>query len=179
MKYFQAATLLTLLSTSTAIPLKHTIRQTTQPSQDQVLASIESWRTDVITVNSFLNIATTLDAGDLQSHAMMTLAFAKDEPVQLGILSSISGLADDALGAINNLQEVFGNVLTSLQNIIDNPTDASAVSTQLEQINNVRCCNVLPDLDILWQSAADDEGIANMVDTSVPREDACSTTVIC
>jgi len=33
---------------------------------------------------------------------------------------------------------------------------------------------VLPDVDILWQDSADDEGISNLVPISAPREDSCA-----
>ncbi|OCL11118.1 hypothetical protein AOQ84DRAFT_387047 [Glonium stellatum] len=176
MKSFYATSLLAFIAATTAVPFPGRL-VARDPTQDQVLTSIESWRNDVVNVNSFLDSATSLSASDLQTAAQTALGFASDEPVELGILSSISGLADDALNAITLLQEVFGNVITDLQNIINDPSATSIVNTQLEEINSVRCCNVLPALDILWQAAADDEGISNQVDTSVPRPNACSQVV--
>jgi hypothetical protein len=176
MKSFYATSLLALIAATTAIPFPAKL-VARDPTQDQVQTAIESWRNDVVNVNSFLDSATSLSPADLQSAAQTALDFANDEPVELGVLSGIPGLADNALGAIQNLQETFGNVPSSLQNIINNPSDTSAVNTQLEQINNTRCCNVLPALDILWQACADDEGISNVVDTSVPRPNSCSQVV--
>jgi len=176
MKSFYASSLLALIAAATAIPFPAKL-VAREPTQDQVQTAIESWRNDVVNVNSFLDSATSLSSADLQSAAHIALGFANDEPVELGILSDISGLADDALNAILLLKETFGNVPTSLQNIINDPSDSDDVNTQLQQINNTRCCNVLPALDILWQACADDEGISNLVDTSVPRPNSCSQVV--
>ena len=176
MKSFYATSLLALVAATTAIPFPAKL-VARDPTQDQVQTAIDTWRTDVVNVNSFLDSATSLSPTDLQSAAQTTLGFASDEPVELGILSDISGLADNAEDAITLLKEVFGNVLTDLQNVINDPSDPSNVNLQLEEINNTRCCNVLPALDILWQACADDEGISNVVDTSVPRPNSCSQVV--
>ena len=100
-------------------------------------------------VNSFLDSATSLSPTDLQSAAQTALGFANEEPVELMVLSGIAGLPDNAVSAIQLLGEVFRNVPTSLQNIINDPSDPSDVNTQLQQINGVRCCDVLPALDTL------------------------------
>jgi len=178
MKSFYATSLLALIAATTAIPFPAKL-VAREPTQDQVQTAIESWRNDVVNVNSFLDSPTSVlsDPTALQSAAQTALNFANDEPVELGVLSGISGLPDNALGAIQLLQETFGNVPTSLQNIINDPSNPDDVNTQLEQINNTRCCNVLPALDILWQACADDEGISNLVDTSVPRPNSCSGVV--
>ena len=173
MKSFYATSLLALIAATTAIPFPAKL-VARDPTQDQVQTAIDTWHTDVVNVNSFLDSATSLSPTDLQSAAQTTLGFANDEPVELGVLDSITGLPDNAVSAVQALQETFGNVPSGLQGIINDPSNPSDVSTQLEQINNARCCNVLPALDILWQAAADEEGINNLVDTSVPRPNACS-----
>ena len=173
MKSFYATGLLALIAATTAIPFPAKL-VTRDPTQDQVQTAITSWRNDVVNVNSFLDSATSLSPTDLKSAAQTCLSFANDEPNELDILSNISGLADDANSAIKLLFEVFGNVPGSLQNIINNPSDPGNVQVQLQQINGVRCCNVLPALDIIWQACADDEGISNLVNTSVPRPNSCS-----
>ena len=174
MKSFYATSLLALVAATTAIPFPAKL-VAREPTQDQVQTAIDNWRTDVINVNSFLDSATSLSSTDLQSAAQTALGFANDEPVELAVLSAISGLADNAESAITLLEEVFGNVPTDLQNIINNSGDSNNVNLQLQEINDTRCCNVLPALDILWQACADDEGISNLVDTSVPRPNACSS----
>ena len=173
MKSFYATSLLALIAATTAIPFPAELvaRDT---SQDQAQTAIDNWRTDVMNVNTFVDEAASLTPPDLQSAAQTALSFANDEPVELGVLSNITELPDNALNAIQLLMEVFGNVPSSIQNIINDPSDPSDVNTQLQQINGVRCCDVLPALDILWQAAADDEGISNLVNTTVPRPNACS-----
>lgn len=180
MKAFVAASLIALLS-STALGAPSTVhygKRQSDPSVDAVENAINAWNFDVDTVNNFLNNAPSQSPSELQQAAEVALSAAQNEPTQLGVLASISDFSDDQQyqGAVLNLQEVFGNVPSSLQNIINDPGNAESVSTQLLQINNVRCCNVLPDLDILWQDAADDYGISNIVNTAVPRPNACATT---
>ena len=164
-----------LLGCSLAAPstMRYAKRQA-GPSQDQVVAAIDSWRSDVTMVNSFLNTPPTTGAA-YANFTSFTLGFAEDEPTELMILSMITGLADDATNAIQNLMEVFGGVLTNLQDIIDNQNNLDVINTDIANINSIRCCNVLPDLDILWTAAADDEGVSNLVDLTVPRPNACAT----
>jgi hypothetical protein len=162
------------------------------PTQDQVVTAIDSWNTDVAMVNSFLNTPSTTGA-EYGALAQTTLGFASDvrpsiacispvnankasqDPNELMILASIPGLADDATAAIANLMGVFGNVLNALQSIIDNQNNLNQINIEIGEINQVRCCSVLPDLDVLWTAAADDEGVSNLVNLVVPRENACAT----
>jgi hypothetical protein len=146
------------------------------PSQQDTINAINSWNNDVNNVNTFLNNAPGQSAGDVELAAQEALLNANDEPVQLGILASIPGLSDDATQAVTLLKETFGNVPTSLQNIIDGGDKDNNLNT----INHTRCCNVLPALDVLWTAAATDEGVANQVNLVVPRPTACTDgTVIC
>jgi hypothetical protein len=122
-----------------------------QPSEQDVVNSINQWISDVDNVNNFLNVAASLS--DPTGAAANTKQTSLDEPVQLGILSSVPGLSDQANNAVLLLQEVFINVPNDLQSIVDDPSPSN-VQTQLASINNVRCLNVLPALDILWPAAA-------------------------
>jgi len=175
----QSFILFTLLGTSIAASLPSNFqfakRQCSEPSQSDVVTAINRWNNDVGNVNSFLNLAPSQNPEDLLNAAEEALLNAQDEPTELGVLSCITGLADDATNAIANLQQVFGQVPSSIQNIINNPGDATVVASNLQTINNVRCCNVLPDLDVLWTAAADDEGVSNQVNLSVPRPNACAS----
>lgn len=177
MKSYIAVSIFALLS-STGFTAPTTKRQTGDPSTQAVEDAINTWNVDVDGVNDFLNNAPSLTGEALQQAAQIALELASNEPTQLGVLASITDFSNDQQyeGAVLNLQEIFGNVPSSLQNIVNNPNDAQSVATQLQQINGARCCNVLPDLDILWQDAADDYGISNIVNTAVPRPNACATT---
>jgi hypothetical protein len=163
-----------LLGCSLAAP--STMRYAKRQTQDQVVAAIDSWNSDVAMVNAFLNTPPTTGAS-YGNFASFTLGFAQDEPNELSILSMITGLSTDATNAIQNLMEVFGGVLTNLQDIINNQNDLDVINTDISNINHIRCCNVLPDLDILWTAAADDEGVSNLVNLVVPRPNACATIV--
>ncbi|CAM6102176.1 unnamed protein product [Calypogeia fissa] len=142
------------------------------PTQAQVSASIDQWNQDVLEVNNFLNVAATL--ADPTGAAANTEQVALNEPVQLGILGNVVGLSTDAQNAVTLLMEVFGNVPTDLQSIVTNPS-ASNVQTQLNSINNVRCLNVLPALDILWPAAAVAVGLDVANVPAVARPNACAT----
>lgn len=99
-----------------------------------------------------------------------------DEPTQLGILACIPALSDDAENAITSANAGFGdNVLTPLSDITTNGFNTHQVLTDVDTINQFRCCTLLPDLDILWLSAAEDEGLVGQVTLSPPRPNACSS----
>lgn len=87
-------------------------------------------------------------------------------------LAGICGVTTEYTNAVDDLMNVFGQVLDNLQNIIDGSVD---LDTAVANINQVRCCNVLKDLDVLWLEAAESEGIVGQVQTTVPREMACSS----
>jgi hypothetical protein len=141
---------LALASTATASSLL-TPRQTlpcilntvTTPSQSDVQASIVQWNADVFAVNTFLNIALTLDADDLASQAATALLFAQDEPCQLATLSNdanIDGFATDAFTcAVSDLGDVFGpHVIDNLNKIIQFPTDTVGAHAAVDDINFFR-----------------------------------------
>ena len=167
--------LATLFGCSLAAPsnMRWAKRQT-GPSQGQVVAAINSWNSDVAMVNNFLNTPPTTGI-DYANFASFTLGFANDEPNELTTLASIPALSTDATNAIQDLGAVFGQVLTNLQDIINNQNDLTTINQDITNINQVRCCNVLPDLDVLWTAAADAEGVSNLVNLVVPRENACAT----
>lgn len=140
-----------------------------QPSEADVFDSINRWIQDVDQVNNFLNLAATL--ADPSGAAADTKQTSLDEPVELGTLSSVPGLSDEANNAVLLLQESFGNVPTDLQSIVDDPSPDN-VQVQLNSINNVRCLNVLPSLHILWPAAA--AAVGAPVPPPANRPDACA-----
>ena len=73
-------------------------KRQTGPSQDQVVAAIDRWNSDVAIVNNFLNTPPTTGAA-YANFASFTLGFANDEPTQLMVLASIGGLATHATNA--------------------------------------------------------------------------------
>ncbi|KAH0347682.1 hypothetical protein KCU81_g3444, partial [Aureobasidium melanogenum] len=153
---------------------------TDNPSQDDVQASINQWNTDVNTVNAFLNQASGFAHGmEIQNATMQTLLFAQDEPCQLKTLISISDFIGGGTDAFNcaamDLMTVFDtHVLQNLRTIIMSPSDSDVITHAISDINTFRCCNVLPDANILWLDAATDNGIADQVNVTPGREDACA-----
>ena len=186
-----SASLLALLGSTTAAPsqLRHAKRQiggpgvgpvctmSTQPSTQMVLSALQTWNTDVNNVNNFLNVEPTDTLGaDLEGLAKGALNNAMDEPLELGILACIPALSTAAENAITSAANGFmTNVLMPLMDITVNGANGPQVTADLLQINTFRCCTLLPDLDVLWPAAADDEGISNQVNTVVPRPNACAT----
>lgn len=153
-------------------------------SVDQVTASIIQWNDDVNKVNDFLNQVavgslTTDDPAGLLSAAQAAFTSASDEPCQLATLGNNAGTAglDSAFAcAQRDLGDVFGpHVLANLNSICNDPGNAVAVSAAVLDINNFRCCNVLPDASILWLESAEGDGLANDVPTVAAVEDACSS----
>jgi hypothetical protein len=138
-----------------------------------LVAAINSWNSDVAMVNNFLNTPPTTGT-DYANFASFTLGFANDEPNELTTLASIPALSTDATNAIQDLRAVFGRVLTNLQDIINNQNDLTIIKQDITNINQVRCCNVLPNLNVLWTAAADAEGVSNLVNLVVPNENACA-----
>lgn len=155
------------------------------PNTDQVKASIDQWNLDVATVNDFLNGAATLLANanntGVAAVAKTALSNAVDEPCQLMTLASQPNfdLGPAAFTcAVTDLMMVFDTHVTmNLQTIIDNPTDDTMVQDAVDDINAFRCCNVLPDADILWLDSAADNGIADQVTITAERPDACANIV--
>ena len=113
------------------------------PSQSDVQNSINQWNADVVAVNSFLNVALSLNSDDLGTQAAAALLNAQDEPCQLGTLTNdgnIDGFATDAFTcAVDDLNAVFGDhVIANLKTIIQNPTDTAGAHAAVADINFFR-----------------------------------------
>lgn len=155
------------------------------PSTQDIENAINQWASDVSTVNSFLDAVaagtfSTSDPADLQAIASAILVSASDEPCQFQTLQNNAdfqgGVVAKLQCAIDDLSSVFQpHVLDNLNDIINNPSDADIVSNAVQDINNFRCCNVLPDVDTLFLDSAVDSGISDQVPLSVPREQACAS----
>ncbi|KAI5196455.1 hypothetical protein E4T39_07778 [Aureobasidium subglaciale] len=154
---------------------------TDNPSADDAKAAIDQWNIDVNTVNAFLNEASGLAHGtEIQNATMQTLLFAQDEPCQLKTLISNSDFAGGDTDAFNcasmDLMMVFDtHVLQNLKSIIMMPSDADVIAHAISDINTFRCCNVLPDANILWLDSATDNGISDQVNFTPALEDACAS----
>lgn len=169
------------------------------PAPTDVQGAINDWNTDVVTVNNFLNDVPNLinDLPTLAAHAQNILDNnAKDEPNQLKTLRnwftgpSTPDLTTDAFEcAFDDLatgQVINGATFNFDMHVIKQLSDfvipdaqagnADFVTSQVGEISSYRCCNVLPDLDILWRDAAISAGFAEVdVPRSPPRPDACAS----
>ncbi|KAK5132189.1 hypothetical protein LTR08_009312 [Meristemomyces frigidus] len=195
MKSFTAAMVLGLTAAATAAPSARASKRQAplcilnsvmnNPQPVDVQASINQWNTDVNMVNAFLNnVANILhDPAELLSQAQTAFIFASDEPCQLMTLASQTDFSTDvgsstnSFGcAVNDLMAVFQtHVLNNLVTVTSHPTDVPGAIAAVADINNFRCCNVLPDADVLWLASADDNGISNVVQFTAGRPDACAT----
>ncbi|KAH8651199.1 hypothetical protein BX600DRAFT_441638 [Xylariales sp. PMI_506] len=151
---------------------RQTCDQSQQPSTQAVEGAIIQWLSDVNEVNNFVDVA--VPNNQLLDLARGALTSASDEPTELGILAAICGQNDDYYAAVDTLQAKFPGVPAAVQSIIDNPSPDN-LAQQLDIIDQLRCCFVLPSLDTLWSEAAESYGIFGLVDTNVPRPNACSS----
>jgi hypothetical protein len=128
--------------------------------------------------------------------------FAAEEPRQLGVLinwfsndpNNDAGAAPDAFNCATNdliVGKTVGKVLFNFdslvggvfQNIVANADagNSGAVQAQLDVVNNYSCCNVLPDLDVIWLDSAKSAhlqievaGLQSGVASAAPCPAACS-----
>lgn len=152
-------------------------------SSKETQADLHHRDADVKNVNNFLDIASVVVSNPTQLEVLATGALnnAKDEPTELGILACIAGLDDASEDAINSAAAGFGNnVIDTLTDISVNGANTSQVQAEIRQINTFRCCTLLPGLDALWLSAAENAGLVGQVALSPPRPNACgSGDIIC
>ena len=171
-----AAAIVLLASAAFAAPTAtktHTITRRQAPdiiAIQGVISAIDAWQTDIANVNNFLNNAAAglADPGsvDFVSGAQAVIGngaglgpagTASDEPTQLGVLKSLLAPGDgNGQAAADDLGNIFGGVLTNLQTIIDSNNDVGTVQTAVNNINDLRCNQVLPDISELWNGVVTD-----------------------
>jgi hypothetical protein len=169
------------------------------PVNSDVKAAINDWNTDVVTVNDFLNSVhdQLSDLATLASNAQNIVDnFAKDEPNQLKTLgnwfnaSAQPDVPTDAFdcafddlatgkvidGATFNFDTLVIKQFTDFIIPLAQAGNADGTVAQVGEVNSFRCCNVLPDLDILWRDSAISAGFS---ETDIPfspaRPDACAS----
>lgn len=187
MKSVIAVSLLALVGAASAAPSVELAKRDSPngcpsaPSAQGVFDAINAWNSDVVTVNNFLNMALGLTPIGILTTIESVLNAAEDEPTRLQTLACVTGVspgtraqaaADDLFAGFDN------NVIVPLGNILSSPGDAANVQTNLDTINIFRCCNVLPDLDVLWSFTAAATGISSFVPLTAPRPNQCAN-IIC
>jgi hypothetical protein len=158
-----------------------------QPKPSDVTAAILAWADDVNAVNTFLDgaVANLGNLATLASDAQNARNnFAIDEPNQLGTLTnwfsndpnnpdSRDTSGPDAFNCATNdlaVGQTIGNTVFNFESLVKDVFDnivadalagnADAVKGQLDVVNSFRCCNVLPDLDIIWKDTAESAQIS-------------------
>ncbi|KAJ5758376.1 hypothetical protein N7520_005532 [Penicillium odoratum] len=126
------------------------------PDQYGVIGNITAWLGDIDCVNLFLERAAAgLSTDNLRDEAVIAWTCAEDEPTRLNDLKELPGLSKAGRDAATTLGEVFPAVPGNLTDIIAHPGDKREVKKDLENINTLRCTQVLPNIDVLWAAAAD------------------------
>ena len=204
MSILNTASVVALAATSVAVSdaarvSKRGLAEVILPLQADVQAAINDWNTDVGTVNDFLNSVSNLisDLPTLAAHAQNIVDnFATDEPNQLNTLHNwFTGpdnpdIAPDAFNcAFDDLatgQVIFAETFNFGAQVIDQfnngiipgaqAGNAVSVQASVDKVNNFRCCNVLPDLDILWRDSAISAGFSEAdAPFSPARPTACNS----
>jgi hypothetical protein len=167
------------LKHSHPIAKRNDVQPVAVPTADDVKTALKEWELDVNTVNAFLDGASANlnDLAQLASDAENAASnFAQEEPNQLMTLinwfnndpNNPDGAGPEAFNCATNdlasgttIDNVVLNfqsqVLDAFQSIVDdaNAGNSDGVADGLKTVNNYRCCNVLPDLDIIWLDSAD------------------------
>jgi len=109
------------------------------PNTTQITQSINDWIQDVNTVNNFLDVALVLPLGSqLEAGAIKALSFAQNEPTNNKILGTLPGLDASGQAASAELNDVFGDVLVQLQNVVNNPRSLNTALNAVNRINSNR-----------------------------------------
>ncbi|KAH8598476.1 hypothetical protein B0O99DRAFT_483750, partial [Bisporella sp. PMI_857] len=114
-------------------------------AEDIVNATL-AWANEVCTVNSFLN-----RPRDTKTTLNTVIAYASDEPTQLKTLASLPNLSVAGLNAAEVLKANFPMIPANLVNVRLGKT---TTYTALVAINFMRCCTVLPAIEILFKEAS-------------------------
>lgn len=118
---------------------------------ESVVNTINDWDTSVNQVNDFLNNGEGLQNPDLTTAEQNALDFANKEPGFLNTLMNIPNLDAAGQAAANTLGQVFPAVPSNLQSLLD---AQESVQQGVDNINTVRCAQILGNISQLWISAA-------------------------
>ncbi|KAF8851030.1 hypothetical protein BDZ45DRAFT_164092 [Acephala macrosclerotiorum] len=118
---------------------------------EQVVTTINSWDVSVNGVNDFLNTAEGLTNPDLTNAENTALGLANLEPGFLSVLQGTPGLSAAGQQAATTLGQVFGAVPQNLQDLLD---ASESVQTAVDNINSVRCAQILGNIGQLWVESA-------------------------
>ena len=99
--------------------------------------------------------------------------------------TSSNRVCTDVLGRIEDCsleyQDAVGDVYQAISRVINNLRDifTSAPGVDIAgfvtNINTIRCCNVIPDLTLIWREAAEVKKLVGQVNTTVGTPAVCAT----
>lgn len=123
------------------------------PSDTQLRNAVMGWMRDTGKVTNFLNSATSLTGDEYTRQAQIALNAEVDELNHKKILDAgLSSMPSvQAANEILDTQGNFQNVVTVLQNMVNNGPDTA--QADVDAINNNRCVNVLPNIDAYFAAA--------------------------
>ncbi|KAH8647450.1 hypothetical protein BGZ60DRAFT_423862 [Tricladium varicosporioides] len=123
------------------------------PSDTQIANAVMSWMNDTAKVTKFLNTATSLSGDEFTKQATIALNAEVDELNHKMILDMGLGMMDMVQAANDTLATAgtFQAVVDALQQMVNDGPDTA--QSQVTAINNNRCVNVLPNIDMYFAAA--------------------------
>ncbi|KAF9873747.1 hypothetical protein CkaCkLH20_08857 [Colletotrichum karsti] len=122
-------------------------------SDAQVMNAVMSWMQDTGKVTKFLNSATSFTGAEFTKQATIALNAEIDELNHKMVLdAALTGM--DMVAQANNVlatQGTFQQVVDTLQSMVSNGPDTA--QKDVNSINNNRCVNVLPNIDMYFAAA--------------------------
>ncbi|KAF6836362.1 hypothetical protein CMUS01_05439 [Colletotrichum musicola] len=122
-------------------------------SDAQVMNAVMSWMQDTGKVTKFLNSATSFTGAEFTKQATIALNAEIDELNHKMVLdAALTGM--DMVAQANNVlatQGTFQQVVDTLQSMVTNGPDTA--QRDVDSINNNRCVNVLPNIDMYFAAA--------------------------
>ncbi|KAF6806979.1 hypothetical protein CSOJ01_08483 [Colletotrichum sojae] len=122
-------------------------------SDAQVMNAVMSWMQDTGKVTKFLNSATSFTGAEFTKQATIALNAEIDELNHKMVLdAALTGM--DMVAQANNVlatQGTFQQVVDTLQSMVTNGPDTA--QKDVDSINNNRCVNVLPNIDMYFAAA--------------------------
>ncbi|KAI0127216.1 hypothetical protein BJ170DRAFT_365852 [Xylariales sp. AK1849] len=122
-------------------------------SDIQIANAVSSWQNNTGKVTRFLDTATSLTGDDFTKQATIALNAEKDELNHKMVLDAAMGM-NPAVQDANNvlaMQGTFQKVVDVLQKMADSGPDTA--QADVNDINNNRCVNVLPNIDKYFSAA--------------------------
>ncbi|KZL68687.1 hypothetical protein CT0861_11451 [Colletotrichum tofieldiae] len=122
-------------------------------SDTQIMNAVMSWMQDTAKVTKFLNTATSFTGAEFTKQATIALNAEIDELNHKMVLDAALQGTDmvTQANAVLDTQGTFQQVVDTLQSMVINGPDTA--QKDVNSINNNRCVNVLPNIDMYFAAA--------------------------